>query len=323
MKTKFNKKGQTSIVPLVVGIFIVIFFVITIIILVIFLSNLDSSSEEPLGNMKLYVNALDSDTGAGIDGEYLIKTEKGDYIGQGELDSDSLVEISDVPKEKLLVYCFGDNYYSSENLIEFSLVELQNNASSFTCENKPIGQLEITHSGSLVREDNTIFLNVTSDKHFRKLSAVVLWSSGIINFDFNEDEKTCDIGFWETYSYKNDSEEIIVNLPPGHYRCENEIEICKSITENRCLLDEEIPVRYGNSVDDAIYFGRDIDQETITLRLFIKTNEIKNEDDYFEIRFYDKDLVHKGNGILAYESEYQGEDVGSEDDFTHKIFYTQ
>src|SRR3990167_4262110 len=138
-----NKKGSIWII---IGIVLFIVF-IGIVLFIILIGNVLDDEEEALteaNTLKLYLEARDSINNSQIESEYVLTTEKGVFLSQGKLDSDSLTEISLIPKEeKINIYCFGGNHYLSRNQKIFTETEKFNNASKFTCLQDSFGNLKV------------------------------------------------------------------------------------------------------------------------------------------------------------------------------------
>lgn len=316
-----DKKGISTgvIVSVIIGIIVVIAFVFLLII-VSQDSNKKEENQTNVSSLNLYVNSVDSDTKQQINANYIVLTEMGQVLSQGELNKDSLTEVKNIPKsQKAVIYCYSEGYYSSKSLKEFSQVEKDNNASKFTCNQDQIGNLKVTHLGDMNSIDNIIRFNISTDKHFKGLSAVVSWA-GIINVDFKNNVIQCDTP-WLNYSYYDVESKLYNYLPENHYLCGNVIQVCSSITGNTCTLKEEIPPRYNRMVDKAISTGQDLNKDVYQLILYVKTEEVKTQGDYLEIRFYDNDLIYNGQFIQA--NENGGSNVGSPDDFVYRILYEQ
>lgn len=303
-----SKKAQSFMVFILIAVMVIIFIVL-VIALIFFGTTLEKKRNLEIkeGNISLYLNAEDFETKTQIPVNYLVITNK-TILSKGKLDSGSLIEIKDMPDVPLKIYCWDESHYLSRDEKNFTSLEKINNASKFTCNPKPTGNLQITHKGSLNNTESILVFNITTDTYFNKLSAVLSWTSGIINAEFRNTEKNCQSG-WKY-------------LQENHYSCENDIEVCKEIKTNNetCVLDEEIPLRFQNMVDSAIYTGKTLNKESYELSIYVKTEEIKNQNDYLEITFYDKDLVHIGNGEFVYLSEYNDENIGSKD-FSYRVKY--
>lgn len=316
------KKGSTAVIVSVILIALVIIaFAVILIIVIQNPSNSQIIEEE--NTLKLYLESRDIQTQEQIESEYVLTMENGTFLSQGKLDKDSLIEIKGISKEgKIIVYCFSENYYYSKNPKEFTQVEKDNNASKITCNQNPSGNIKVTHNGSLNYTENIIRFNITAQKYFQGLSAVLSWSSGIISVDFKDNKITCEneLG-WVNYSYYNATEKVIAYLPENHYFCGNEIQICSLIKDKGCTLKEDIPPRYSNLVDKTISTGKNLKpRESYELILYVKTEEIKHPNDFLQIIFYDKDLFYR-DGQFYYSSQNGDINLGNPSDFVYKIIY--
>lgn len=303
-----NKKAQSFKVFILIAVIFII-FIFLIIGLIFFGTTLEKKRNLDIteGNISLYLNAEDFETKTQIPANYLVIVNE-TILSEGKLDSESLIEIKDMPNSPLKIYCWDESHYLTRDEKNFTNLEKTNNASKFTCNPKPTGNLQITHKGSLNNTESILVFNITTDLYFNKLSAVLSWTTGIINAEFRDIQKQCPSG-WK-------------NLPENHYSCENVIEVCKEIKSNNetCVLSEEIPLRFQNQVDSAIYTGKTLNKESYEVIIYVKTEELKTQNDYLEITFYDKDLVHIGNGEFVYLSEYKDINLGNKD-FSYKVKY--
>jgi len=315
---KVKRGGTRIIVSIIIGIIIII----GLIFLLIVVSQETQKKEETknVTNINLYINSVDSDNKKQLESDYMLLTESGQFLSSGKLSKDSLIEVPNISKEqKIIVFCYGSNHYSSKIIKEFSQSEKDNNASKVTCYQDPIGTLKIENSGNLQGINNILKFNITSDKSFKKLSAVLKWR-GIINVDLQENTATCDK--WINYSYYNEKEKIFSWLPQNHYLCGNTTQKCSKLDEQICLLSQDIPLRFNKLVDKAISTGKDINKEITELTLYVKTEELKTTGDYIEITFYDEDLVYEG-GQFILTSESEGKNIGNPSDLTFRIYYEQ
>lgn len=278
---------------------------------------------DKLEKITFYMRALDSDTNKQVDVEYIITDELDRIIKQGDLSKDSLVQIKEIPKlEKFNIYCGYNGYYLTKQIKTLTAQEIQLNSTKIECRTDKIGDLKITASGEL-GGTKAVSLNISSDNHFNKLSAVLTWTSGVINVEFTPDEILC--GEWKVYPFLLDDKEVPIIT--GDYTCEgirHECSELKGVGEDpeikrRCILpEEEIPARFYRKVDKAIFTGKSINKNSYELILYTKTVEEMIDSDFLEIKIYDKDLIHDGSGFV-YKSEYLGENVGNPKDFTYKI----
>lgn len=314
-----EKKGEGKTWAIILG--IIAFLVITVIIVSLIIINSNIKSKETTQEIELlslYIDSKDSETLSQLGGHYVILDKIG-IISEGELNKDSLLEIGKINKNQSLeIYCWSNGYYSSRLERNFTETEKLYNTSRITCFQDKSGSLDIDITGGIQLEDNQISIRLNSQKHFKGLSAVLFWSSGIIDIDFQDNFKSCN-ETWVNYSYLDIENEVIKYLPENHYFCGEEIETCLNISNNQCLLTDKIPERFKDSYI-IINTGKSLSPgETYALNLNVKTRAIKNKDDFLEIIFYDRDL-RLIEGQIAYLND---KEIGNPTDFKVRINYEE
>ena len=305
-----------------IGIAIGIILLIAITIGLASILNKEKTDQEEteLGTLAFFLKVQDSRNQELLNGEYVLTKSNGDFISRGVLGKDSWTLIDNkIPITQLEVYCKADNHYMTRNVKEFTKVEIDSNASKFLCKTDLIGDLKITHQGSLNKTENIIKIDLTTNREFRKLSAVLSWTSGIIDVEYKKDFVVCEE---ELKNYTRYDEGLgYIPLQEDFYLCKNEIYYCKEVNGTKCFLyEEEMPDRFKNENDKAIYFGKTLKGEHQII-LYVKTIEEKISEDYLKITFYDKELVYniyKGEWEIL--DQYEGENLGAED-FKYTIFY--
>ena len=277
-----------------------------------------TDQETESGQISFFLKVQDSRNQELLNGEYVITKSNGDFISRGILGKDSWTALGKVLITQLEVYCKAENHYMTRNVKEFTQIEIDSNASKFICKVDPIGDLKITHQGSLNKTESIINLNLTTNREFRKLSAVLSWTSGIIDVEYRQDFVVCDE---ELKNYTISDESGYIPLQEDFYLCKNELYYCKEVDGTKCFLyEEKMPDRFKNENDKAIYFGKTLKGEDQII-LYVKTIEEKISEDYLEITFYDKELVYniyKSKWELL--DQYEGENLGAKD-FKYTIFY--
>jgi len=309
-----NKKGDAFWNILWIIIVLIIFIALIIVLLVVG-TKYTNKSEIPLETpLKIYLQSQDIDNETQLSGEYFIKSEDNSYLVRGKLQKDSLVEIKNVPNRPLTVYCWTEGYYSNFTKKIFTATEISQNTSKITCYQGKISQIEISRTGGINDIDNIITLNISTPKHYNRLSTVFTWTSGIIDATTDTPKKQCDT--WTNYSYYDNETKNYFYLPQDYYICDNQIEICAYVKDGLCTLKSNIPLRFEDIADYTISTGINLDKNYYEMILHVKTREIKNKNDYLQIIFYDQDLRPVGNDLIFHD------DVG-EKDFVYKINYEE
>lgn len=309
-KDNMNKKGAGHWFGLIITAIIVIILIVLIIILAVIVGNSKSKDDNQMKNtLKFYLNAKDYDTKEQLIGEYLVRDMKGNILSNGDLEKDSLIEINSIPyDEQIEIDCWNENHYMSIEYKNFTRVEIQNNASKFTCYPKEAGNIKLEQIGNI---GDGIIINISTDKHFNKVSALFSWTVGISEVVYQNKRKDCDTN-WTNLYYYNSTEEINQTLPEGYYSCNGNIDKCKEIDGFSCILEGEIPLRYLNRVDSAVYTGITIDNGYYELPIKVRKNELFSEKDFINVTIYDQDLRFIGNE-LVYISQINGKDIESPD----------
>lgn len=314
-----NKKGSTGVV---VSIILVVVFLIAVVVLVFVLSNEGAFKPKPelsIESIPFFVMPRDAVSLDPVEANYILEytNEEGQRIivSQGKLD-DSWNELSAPKNYRLTMTCWNDDHYLVKAYKDHTEQEKLANMSKLTCDMEKIGDLTISHTGSISGTQDSIFVNISTDDAFYKTSMCFSWTSGILDVGLVNQYAICDSGSWLNWSeYDPDTLEFTY-LPNDTYRCgEDRIEICEFIEGTRCKVsNENIPIRFKEKADSCVYTGKSLRSESYKLELQIRSFEYKNSLDYVDIYFYDKDrrwdeLEQK----WVWKSELNGEDLGSPD----------
>jgi len=317
-----SKKAQTGFI--IAGIFIFLIIAVIVVVLIIAVQKGKIFAPKPetdITPMKLYLQAIDKNSKELLDASYEIYSNK-ISISKGNLSKDSLTEI-EVPRQTLEVYCYNKDHYLSKGYKIFIAQELIENSSKMYCPIEKIGNLKITHDGNLNGLENLIKFNITAIENWDKLSVTISWSPGIIDaYPAGGEKILCNNGAWKNYTYFNKTSKKYTWTPQTYYvcgQCENTIceisERCASVEGNKCTpFSTLIPNRFLGKVDKAIYFGKNLQDESYEVNFYVKTSENKNALDYVEFTFYDQDRrFDPSENMWRYMSEQNGINLGAED----------
>ena len=324
------KKAQATTAIVIGGIIIVLILITIIVAFIVIVQGDSQNKEEEIVNiteMSLFLKGKDIITGEEVIANYSIAYGDNILLDEGQTSTGSWTEIK-VPKKIIQVYCWGDKYYLVKGNKIFGQEELIKNISKMMCPMKPIGDLDITYRGRLLEGESTFTFNISTDKYFHKLSAVISWSPGIINAYFEgNDLILCDLGKWLNYTSVDPKTKEYNWIPDNYFRCGqcdppycNWTERCQSVDGNKCSpFTTKTPNRFITTADTTTYFGKSLNQESYELKLHTKSLEHLNTLDYVEITFYDKDRRwDSSENMWIYKSEVNGVNLGAED-FTVRI----
>jgi hypothetical protein len=309
-----NKKGLLGIVIFLIVIFIVIIIIATV--LIIASKKGLFNKESNLETLPFYMQARESGTDKIIPANYRISyfNEKNErvLVSEGKL-SDSYTEFN-VPKTQLEISCYDENHYLVKAYKSFSEIDYQNNKSTFICDIVKIGEINASYSGNFKNINNIIVLNISSDNYLFRPSICFSWTSGVSDVSLENQFIECQGSSWRNWTIFNATKKEYEYLPNGSYICgEDYIENCLFVEGNKCKkTTEEIPSRFKGLVDSCSYIDKEINNNTISLNILIKTEEFKNDLDKITIFLYDKDRRFIENDY-KWVSEINGKDISAKD----------
>ena len=318
-----NKKANTGIViVIIVGVFILAGIILGLIIA----NQKGYFKKTPETNQDLvnmYLKAMNEKTTEQIKASYVLEyLHNGSIlrISNGNLSKDSLTEVKDVPVYSVTTpikfSCWSDEYYFRTTIKFFDFSEITSNTSKSVCPLEKIGSIQVTHTGEI--ENGLISLNISTNKHYKKLSICTAWTPGIIYVSPKDSMITCNSGNWLNWSIYNATTKKYKYYDNDYYRCgdaklEN-LEQCESVIGNRCQsYSMDTPFRYLNKVDNCFYTGKNLNDESYVVEFDVKTSNLNQLD---EITFYlmDKDKRFSDlEQMWIWESEKNGINIGAED----------
>ena len=161
-------------------------------------------------------------------------------------------------------------------------------------------KLDITPQGKLLAEtsksNNQIDLKLTGVGQVNNLNICYLHSLGYLEVIIPQDNPYCNTN-WSKIS--NDI-----------YLCGEQTEHCSGLQSNTsiCILENRVPNRYKNLVNNCVNIGKSLNHNSITIPIQVRTNSL-TETDYLKFYVIDEDLVYR-DGEFYYDFEKDGQDNG-------------
>ena len=190
-----NKKGSILII-----IFILIILVGVIFAVFFMVQKWKTNKEEPHPPLiNLYLNAVDEETGDSIDANFYMTYGKETFVTSGNISNGAYTELRVDNSLTYSVRCWSNEYYMRRMFTLITAEGILANTSSYTCRLFKIGDLNITHTGSLQEGREKIALNISTKDTFQKVSICASWTYGIIDIEREQQIIYCNKGRWLNY----------------------------------------------------------------------------------------------------------------------------
>ncbi len=320
-----NKKASTGVI-LAITLVIVILVSLTILIIFLYNKGVFDEKEKEIQTIPLFINAIDEETGEEIsvyhrieykeEGERKILSEHKLEKGWSEIRSPVLTGL-------FTIVSWSNEYYLVKGYKEHTQGELDNNKSATSPEMQKIGNISITHSGTIAGTKDILTINITSRHWYYKPKLCFAWTTGFLDVELKNNIKTCEEGAWKNQTFNKETEkyeDILDNI----YVCgEDYFEKCKYVRGNQCSPENEeiIPTRYLGRVDSCTYAGESIYNSTRGIEIMVTSQEKTYLD---EIKIYVMDMDRRWDEAekrYLWKSEYMGENIGNEIDAEYLIKY--
>jgi len=311
-----NKKASIGIV---IGVFILILFLIGITVALIMIVE-NSKKIEPIQEeypIKLYLRALSNENQ--VNSNYRIESNN-TVLSSGILNSDSFTEIK-VPRSEIKIICYSDYYYLSAISKTFNSEEINSNVSKVDCNLKEIGDIKVTHTGSITEGESIIKLNISSDKNLKNIKICNSWTPGIISAFQLEKNIICEKSDWLNFTNFDVNSKTYTYLPNNFYRCGDcvgvycdLIEECTSVNGRFCTpVRYKEPERYKMKVDNCFDTGKSINSNSILVEYLVKGSNL-NSLDYVKFYVMDSDIrFNVVNNFNRQMTEINGVTIGADD----------
>jgi|SRR3990167_5158217 len=305
-----EKKANTTIV---------IIIILAVIILLIglyfgFRDKLVPQSQFPtINETKLLIKTLDSKTNSQLESEVCIYKDR--VISRCIKSSTSAwTELTLEINHNYTFFSNKSGYYA--NAFKIDNLNLGYPKTEILLEK--IGDLKITHDGELKEGLNTIIFDVEFIDKFQRLTLCTTWSKGIIYATPTPQPLQCD-AMWQncikyTDVYKGNRKESLCLEPleEKKYYCPipEKFEYCDEVKDFSCYpRQKQIPERLSKLTDKCVYYGRDFNSEKFVFSIDVKTYQLDEKNDYFEVYFIDEDLIN----LDTYSFEINETDIGKKD----------
>lgn len=161
--------------------------------------------------------------------------------------------------------CYNKEYYPQINI--YALVQKTTTPQEFECEMLKIGDLEISHTGSI--KDSKVILDVTSlNGVFHKTLLCMKWTMGIIYATYEDNYDTCYEGDWSRDTINNGNK---IELTGDAYACnKTRIQFCEKIDKKTCFKTAE-PVPEEIDANTCFQIGTIDINETKKIPIKMKT----------------------------------------------------
>lgn len=303
--------------------FLILGSVVTILIIANQKGWFGGEDDKPIPMITLYLKSLDKDTLTPIEANYAIDYNEGVQVAKGRTTLD-FSEIQ-VPSNQLIkIYCWNDDHYLVKVGKIFTPEELANNKSSTTCDMVKIGNMTVSHVGSLANQNNQVSLDIATKGWIYKLAICATWSAGIIDVNLADNFATCDKGNWLNWTSYNASTKQYTYLPAGFYHCGDDItEECTFVDGNTCKMKGmDIPLSLKNKADECWYIGKGIHNDTLRVDFDVKA-ENQNQLDYVKFYIMDEDRRFSvQDNYWIWLTEENGQDIGAKN-VEYQINYLQ
>jgi len=325
-----NKASIGVWIGVILGI-IFIGVIITVLIIAYQKGWFEKQQPEEQTYIKFFMRAEDENTKEFIDVNYVLDYNQNPpiIISKGKLSKEQWTEI-EVPIELVHLHCWSEEYYYGRTNHIFSTQEIITNISKSMCHLRKIGNISITHTGDLNRQNNLINLQITSEGFISKPAMCIEWSPGIIYAIKSNNLITCDKGNWLNYSFYNETSKQYTLLDEDYYRCGNcqgiycdWAEQCEYVKDNQCRIKEmEIPFRFKGKADSCVKLSSDINNKTINVEITVKTMENLNQLDYVRFYIFDRDKVFDSTqNLWVLRSEWDEVNLGLPYDIEYQVNY--
>jgi len=280
--------SKKSNIGIIISVLVIIILIVGAFIFIYLTYDKQENKINSTEMIEMYVTAEDDKTRESINANYYLTYGNGVFLMNGSLEVGAYKKII-VPKNKILhFHCWNDNYYLVIGHKQVTEKELALNRSVFTCSMYKMGLPKI--NGELIGDK--AMLNLTSEGGWLyRLGVCFKWSAGILDVNLDDQTLVCENDTWKNYTKYYPENNTYDYLPPGQYKCENEIEKCEMVIGRRCKLAKmEIPHKYKNQVDYCTYLGKSLSpDESTEIELNIATLGTVNSLDYVKVIFIDHD----------------------------------
>lgn len=318
---------------IIIGIMVGIIFLGLVTTALIVINQKTKTTEASQELIRVFLKARDLE-GNFKDADYILDYNQNPpiVVSSGNLSVESWTEIT-APRNLLHLYCWNEEHYVGKtNKASFSAEELILNQSKISCKMPKIGNIEVTHTGDLSKNLNTIKLNITArNGQYTKLSICSSWSTGIISVAIPNQIATCDKGNWLNWSHYNATTKEYTYLQDSYYRCGycpnkncEKTEKCELVEDTKCrIAGMTIPKSYKNKVDACWYLGVSLEENQSHIAEFeIKTMENKNRLDFVNFIILDQDRRPViGENRWVWMTEYNNINLGNKEDIIYEIPY--
>ena len=314
-----NKKAITPIIIILIAIIVLTALISFIIFLVIISTDiLKKTPGEEL--IPFFLQARDKKTLEPVKANYRIEynDESRVVFEQGNLKA-SWNELL-VPKRKLTITVWSDDYYLTRGIITHDTNEIANNKSITMFDLDKIGNITTEVFGDIDSKLSILKLNISSKDNFKRITMCFSWTSGFKDVSTKNSFIECQEGTWKNWSSYDIDTKKYEYLYNDTYQCgKDRIEICQFIKGRLCKpieLDTK-PRRFKLIADHCVYLGKSIDNSTLEVELQVQSLIDNNCFDEIKIWIFDKDKTwNPETNRYGWFSEFpDGSNAGNPNDF--------